>query len=166
MSPDSTSRSDLVTALTTAGWFAFVSWLLFLFRQLNRVTRVGDQPFGGLWEQRIEVLSFIVLPPNSLILAPAAALACTAAWLAGPTESLQLAVQLRVVRWAAVLQMVIAGLSIVSIIVNETGSPTESADIAQRISGVLMSLAIFKVTGAVERHSPGGVPAAPDVPDR
>ncbi len=162
MGPDSTSRSDLVGALTTAGWLAFLSWLLFLFRQISRFTRVGEQPFAGVWEQRIEVLSFVVLPPNSLILVPAAILACTAAWLAGPTESLSLAVQLRVVRWAAVLQMAIALVSIVSIIVNETGSPTESQDIAQRISGILMSLAILKVAGAVERQSPGGATTAPD----
>jgi len=153
---DSTSRSDLVRSLTTAGWLAFVAWLLFLFRQIGRVTRVGEQAFAGVWEQRIEVLSFLVLPPNSLTLVPAAILACGAAWLSGLPESLSLAVQLRVVRWAAMVQVAIGSISIVSIVVNETGSPTEGQDIAQRLSGVAMAVAIVTVTAATERHSPGG----------
>lgn len=156
MNDESTSRSDLVQSLTSAGWFAFVAWLLFLFRQIGRVAQVGSQSFGGIWEQRIEVLSFAVLPPNSLMLVPAAALACVATWMSGPTMSLGLAVQLRIVRWAAMLQIAIGVASVISIIVNETGSPTESQDIAQRVSGIVLSFAIIKVTAAIERGSPGG----------
>lgn len=166
MNGDTTARSDLVQALTTAGWFAFVAWLLFLFRQISRVVRVDEQAFAGVGEQRIEVMSFLVLPQNALLLLPAAALASTAVWMSGATESLSLAVQIRVVRWAAIGQIAIAIVSIVSIVVNETGSPTESEDIALRIAGIVMSVAVVKVTAAVERHSPGGARGPVPLDDR
>lgn len=156
MNDDSTSRSDLVQALTTAGWFTFVAWLGFLFWVIGRVVRVGEQQFGGVWEQRIEVLSFIALPPNSVMLVPAALLACCASWLSGPVQSLSVAVLLRLVRWAALGLVAVSAISFVSILVNETGSPTETQDLAQRVSGILMGVAIAKVTSAIERLSPGG----------
>ena len=59
-------------------------------------------------------------------------------------------------RWAALLQIGIAVVSSASIIVNETGSPTETQDIALRISGVLMAAAVVVIARAAERSSPGG----------
>ncbi len=165
MDDETTSRSDLIRALTTAGWFAFVAWLGFVFWVIGRVTRVSAQQFGGVWEQRIEVMSFIALPPNSVMLIPAALLASVAAWMSGPAESLSVAVLLRLVRWAAIGQVVVSAASIVSILVNETGSPTEVQDIGQRVSGVLMSLAVITVSSAVERRSPGGTASQPPALD-
>ncbi|MEL6893901.1 MAG: hypothetical protein AAFP84_20080 [Actinomycetota bacterium] len=165
MTSDDTRTSDLVRALTTAGWFAFVAWALFLFRQVGRVTQIGEQAFAGVWEQRIEVLSFLVLPPNSVTLVPAAALAVAATWMSGPTQTFDLAVQLRLVRWAAILQGVIAAVSALTILSTETGSPTEAQDIALRISGLLMASAIVVVTRATERSSPAWEERVPTPPD-
>ena len=153
---DGTDRSELIRAFTTAGWLAFVCWLGFLFWVIGRVVRVGEQRFGGVWEQRIEVMSFILLPPNALILVPAAILACLAAWMSGPAESLSLAVLLRMVTWAAITQVGVGVLSIMSILFTETGSPTEAQDLAQRVAGICMMSAITIVTRALERTTPGG----------
>ena len=159
--------SEIIRALTTAGWLAFAAWALFLFRQIGRALQVSEQAFAGIGEQRIEVLSFLVLPPNSLVIVPAAIAAATATWIAGPTQTIDLAIQLRLVRWAAVLQIGIASVSAVSIVVNETGSPTETQDIAMRLSGILSGLAVVVVTRAAERSSPGGstAPAPMDALD-
>lgn len=153
---EGTHRSELIRAFTTAGWLAFVCWLGFLFWVVGRVVRVGEQRFGGIWEQRIEVMSFILLPPNALILVPATILACLAAWMSGPAESLSVAVLLRMVTWAAIAQIVIGVVSIVSIVFTETGSPTEAQDLAQRVAGICMMSAITLVTRAIERTTPGG----------
>ena len=153
---DGNHRSELIRAFTTAGWLAFVCWLGFLFWVIGRVVRVSEQRFAGIWEQRIEVMSFIVLPPNALILVPATILACLAAWLSGPAESLSVAVLLRMVTWAAVAQIVIGALSIITILFTETGSPTGAQDLAQRVAGICMMSAITVVTRAIERTTPGG----------
>ena len=154
--------SDIIRALTTAGWFAFAAWALFLFRQIGRVLQVSEQRFGGVWDQRIEVLSFLVLPPNSAFIVPAAVAAVTATWLAGPTQTIDQAIQLRLVRWAALFQVGVAAGSIVSIVVTNTGSPDETQDIALRTSGILMMVAVVVVTRAAERASPGGAPGRRD----
>lgn len=156
--PDSHRQSDLVGSIITAGWFAFVAWAMFLFRQIGRVIRVGEQQFAGIWDQRIEVLSFTVLPPNALILVPAAIAATVATHLAGPTQSAGLAVQLRIVRWAASFQIGIAAVSVLSILINDTGSPTEAQDIAMRLAGASMSGGIVVLTRNTERSSPGWMP--------
>lgn len=157
--PEPHLHGDQVRSIITAGWFAFGCWALFLFRQSGRVVRVGEQQFAGIWDQRIEVLSFIVLPPNALILVPAAVAATVATHLAGPTQSAGLAVQLRIVRWAATFQIGIAALSVLSILINETGSPTEAQDIAMRLAGASMSAGIIALTRAAERSSPGWMPS-------
>ena len=152
---DRNPHTEFVRAITSAGWFAFLAWLLFLFRQIARVVNVGEQQFAGLWDQRIEVLSFIVLPPNVALLVPSAIAATAATYLAGPTQTVDLAVQIRIVRWAAILQSAIAVVSAMSIVVNETGSPTEAQDLSMRFAGLSMSVGIIVLTRATERSSPG-----------
>ncbi|MFK7917129.1 MAG: hypothetical protein AB8G14_03545 [Ilumatobacter sp.] len=152
---ESHQRSDIVRSVSSAGWFAFLAWLLFLFRQIARVVQVGDQQFAGIWDQRIEVLSFTVLPPNVLLLVPAAIATTVATYLAGPTQTADLAVQIRIVRWAASFQVGVGVISSLSILINETGSPTEAQDVAMRFAGMAMSVAIIVLTRAAEQSSPG-----------
>lgn len=149
-------RAALLRALTNAGILCFVAWLLFLLRQADRVLRVTEQRFAGPWDQRIEVISFIVAPPNCLMLAPAAICAIAATWLAGPAQELDQAILLRIVRWSANLLVGIAALSIISIIVNESDSPFRVGDIATRVSGALVAVAIARLARVTERASPGG----------
>lgn len=157
-------REVLVRSLVVAGWLSYTAWLMFLFRQVARTVSVGGQPFAGVWDQRIEVMSFTVLPPNALILVPAAIAAIVAIWLTEQNQTLDLAVQIRIVRWSAVLQVVIAVVSVLSIIINDTGSPTEAQDLAMRFSGLLISASIIVLTRTVERLRPGHTdqPSAPE----
>ncbi|MEM1333794.1 MAG: hypothetical protein AAGG08_10075 [Actinomycetota bacterium] len=162
---DDDRRDAFVRALTTAGWFAFVAWVLFIFRQVGRVTQINEPGFGGVWEERIEVLSFVVLPPNAVVIVPAAALAILATWLSGARQTFDLAVLLRLVRWGAVLQGVIAIVSAVTIVFTETGSPTEAQDVALRTSGLAMAAGVVVVALATERTSPAWEERIPPPPD-
>jgi hypothetical protein len=76
----------LIRPLTRAGLLLYAAWAVSLFWQLNQAALVSQQRFAGLWDQRIEVISFIVLPPNVLMLAPAAACAVTATILAAERQ--------------------------------------------------------------------------------
>lgn len=148
-------RGELLRALTTASWLTYAAWLMFLFRQVARATTVTAQQFGGVWDQRIEVMSFVVLPPNALILVPAAGAAATASWLAGADQTLDLAIQLRMIRWSAIFQGFLAVASILSIVVNETGSPTEAQDLSIRVAGLATCAAIAVLLRTIERLRPG-----------
>ena len=76
-------RAVLVRNLTIAGWLLLGGSIGFIAFQLERVRIVTEQPFAGVWDQRIEVLSFLMLPSNLVVLAPATFVAAIATWLAG-----------------------------------------------------------------------------------
>ena len=135
---------------------SYLGWLLFFFRQVERMLRVGPQQFAGLWDQRIEVMSFIVLPPNIIVLVPAAACASAATWIAGPTQQLDLAILLRLTRWTANLQAGIAAVSAVSVAINDNGSPTWVGDVGIRVAGFVFAIAISRFCRAAGSTAPGG----------
>jgi hypothetical protein len=147
---------SVIRTLTTVGGLTFVGWLAFLLRQVALVRRVGPSQFDGVWEQRLEVLSFIVLPPNIVVLVPAAAAAATATWLAGPTQELGLAILLRLVRWSATVLAVIGVLSIVKTLLSDFDSPSRLEDIALRAGGILIATAIIVLCRDAGRTAPGG----------
>ena len=62
--------STLLRNLTIAGWLLLGGPIGFVAFQFDRVRRIGDQPFASVWDQRIEVLSFLMLPPNQVVLVP------------------------------------------------------------------------------------------------
>lgn len=147
---------SVIRTLTTVGGLAFVGWLAFLLRQVALVRRVGPSQFDGVWEQRLEVLSFIVLPPNIVVLVPAAAAAATATWIAGPTQELGLAILLRLIRWSATVLAVIGVLSIVNTLLSDFDSPSRLEDIALRAGGILIATAIIVLCRDAGRTAPGG----------
>jgi hypothetical protein len=148
--------ASIIRTLTTVGGLAFVGWLAFVLRQSSLVRRVSASRFDGVWEQRLEVLSFIVLPPNIVVLAPAAAAAATATWLAGPTQELGLAVLLRLIRWSATVLGVIGILSIVNTLLSDFDNPSRLEDIALRTGGILIATAIVVLCRDAGRTAPGG----------
>lgn len=145
----------VVATLTTASGLAFVGWLAFALRQVSLVRRVSEQQFAGVWEQRLEVLSFLVLAPNIVALAPAAAAAATATWMAGPGQELRLAVILRLIRWSAAIMIVIGGLSIVVTLFGDLDSAGRLEDVMLRIGGMLIAGAMVVVCRGAERTTPG-----------
>ncbi len=150
------STAAVIRALTSAGMLCYLGWLLFFFRQVERVFRVSPQRFAGLWDQRLEVLSFVVLPPNIVIIIPAAACASAATWLAGPAQELDLAILLRLTRWSVNLLGGIAAFSAVSTLITDSGSPTGVGDAAIRVGGMMFAIATSQFCRAAGRQAPGG----------
>jgi hypothetical protein len=146
----------LIRALTRSGLLLFAAWAVSLFWQLNQAVRVSSQPFAGLWDQRIEVLSFVVLPPNVLMLVPAAACAVAATVLASDDQQLDLAILLRLCRWSANLLAVIAIVSMLNSVINDVGSQSLIADIGLRASGLIVAVSVSTLCSVVERSTPTG----------
>jgi hypothetical protein len=138
-------RADLVRNLTLAGWLLLGGSLGFIAFQFDRVRGVTEQPFASVWDQRIEVLSFLVLPPNLVVLAPATFVAATATWLAGAEREPWLKALLQFVAATAIALGVIGLISIVSILANNDGAPTDFEGMFLRLGGVSMAagLAVF-----------------------
>jgi hypothetical protein len=111
----------------------------FIAFQLDRVRSVGGTAFAGAWDQRIEVLSFLMLPPNLVVLAPAAFVAAGTAWLAGSERDVWLTTLLRLVTGLAAAMAVIGAASIVSIFVRDQPGASEVDGVFLRLGG--MSLA-------------------------
>ncbi len=128
----------LVDHLTIAGWFLLGGSLGLIAFQLDRFRRIGADsgPFG-VWDQRIEVLSFVMLPPNQVVLAPAVIVAVAATWLAGPTRSTWLTRLLRVIAGIAITMVVIGAVSVLNILVND--DTNELASSFLRLGGMSMA---------------------------
>ena len=105
----------LVHRLTTVGWLLLGGEIGFLLFQLERVRAVDGTRFATAWDQRIEVASFLVLPPNLVTLAPAAAVAVVTTFLAGSERGQWLDMLLRFVASIAITLFFIGFAAIVEI---------------------------------------------------
>jgi hypothetical protein len=117
-------RAPLVHQLTMIGWLFLGGEFGFILFQMERVRAVDGTRFATAWDQRIEVLSFIMLPPNLVALVPAAAVAAVTAYLAGPQRSSWLDVLLRV---TAGIAIALFGVGIAAIV--EVGTRAGNVDL-------------------------------------
>jgi hypothetical protein len=148
--------ADVIRALTVVGAICFVGWGLFVFWVVNRVRRTGASRIAGVWEERLDQLAFLVLPPNVPVLAMAAAAAATATYLAGPTQELGLAVLLRLIRWSANALVVVGVASAVVTLITDTEGPDRIGTVAFRLGGAALAAGISYVCLSVGRTAPGG----------
>ena len=103
----------LVQQLTIIGWLFLGGEFGFILFQMERVRTVDGTRFATEWDQRVEVLSFIMLPPNLIALVPAAAVAAATVFLAGPRRSPWLDALLRV---TAGIAITLIGVGIAAIV--------------------------------------------------
>jgi hypothetical protein len=103
--PDAAERPDLalIQQLTVVGWLLLGGQFGFMLFQFERVRTVDGTRFATAWDQRIEVLSFMMLPPNLMVLVPAAAVAIGTTWLAGAAQR---------GAWLDMLLRLVAGISV------------------------------------------------------
>jgi len=149
-------RDQLVRALTTAAMLVYAGWVLWLFDVVDRASRVGASRVGGVWEQRIEALGFIALPPHVPVLGMAAIAVCAATLLAGDAHDLSRAIVLRLVRWSATAIAVIGATSVLSVLLGEPDGPGRLGTVSFRTGGVFMAAAIAYFTRTVEQSTPSG----------
>lgn len=153
---DDARLAGVIRALTVTGALALAGWASFVFWAVSRATRVSASRIAGVWEERIETMSFLVLPPNVPVLALAAAAAAAATWLAGPTQELGLAVLLRLTRWSANGLVLLGVVSVVTQIVTDAEGPDRLGSLATRLGGTLMAAALSYLCLAAGRNAPGG----------
>lgn len=148
-------RERWARAIVTAGWLVTGSYLLYLIGQIRRALAVSQASFeDGVWGQRVEQISFAALPQNLVILVPAALAGVGATWL-------MLGAGLDQVPWTRQLVRVVAGVSLVTMVLAVLGildvfaqSPDwvgGSIAVLNRVGGILMAWAMIRVCLESER---------------
>ena len=67
-------------ALVTAGWLFTTAYVALLAIEIRRAAAIRTSSFeDGVWGQRVEIVSFITLPQNIMVLLPAAVATVAAA---------------------------------------------------------------------------------------
>jgi len=146
-------RADLVRNLTIAGWLLLGGSFGFIAFQLERVRGVSEQPFASVWDQRIEVLSFLMLPPNLVVLAPAVFVATIATWLAGRDREPWLSTLLRVAAAIAITMGVIGVVSILSILTRDESGPSDIEGVMLRLGGICLAAGLSVICRTADRLS-------------
>jgi hypothetical protein len=144
-------RADLVRNLTIAGWLLLGGSFGFIAFQLERVRGVGEQRFASILDQRIEVLSFLVLPPNLVVLAAPVFVAAAATWLAGSDRDTWLSTLLHLSAAFAIIYAVIGFVSIVSIVLSDEPGPGDFASVMLRVGGVSLAAGLAMTCRTADR---------------
>ncbi len=144
-------RAELVRKLTIAGWLLLGGPIGLVAFQLERVRSVGAQRFATVWEQRIEVLSFVMLPPNLAVLVPVVLVAAGTTWLAGAERDTWLTTLLRVSAGLAIAFAVIGVVSIVSILASNEPGDADDAGVFLRLGGVVMAAGLAMICRIADR---------------
>jgi hypothetical protein len=144
-------RADLVRNLTIAGWLLLGGPIGFVLFQLDRVRRIGSQPFASVWDQRIEVLSFLMLPPNQAVLVPVVFVAAAAIWLTGDDRDAWLSTLLRLSAALAITFVVIGAISIVSILARDDAGTFDTDSVFLRFGGIAMAAGLALICRAADR---------------
>jgi hypothetical protein len=138
--PDRSRAAELVHQLTIVGWLLLGGEFGFILFQMERVRTVDGTRFATAWDQRVEVLSFLMLPPNVVAIAPAAAVAAVATYLAGRERSAWLDALLRVVAGIAIT-LAGVGLAAVAEVATRDGE-LDLDSIFLRLGGVSIAIGI------------------------
>jgi hypothetical protein len=144
-------RAGIVRNLTIAGWLLLGGPVGFVLFQLDRVRRIGDQPFASVWDQRIEVLSFLMLPPNQTVLVPVVFVAAVAIWLAGSDRDAWLTTLLRLSAALAITFAVIGVISIVSILARDDAGTFDTDSVFLRFGGIAMAAGLALLCRTADR---------------
>ncbi len=107
--------NQLIDRLTLAGWLLLAGELGFILFQVQRVRTVDGTRFATAWSQRIEVLGFMMLPPNLIVLGPAVAVAAVTVFLAGRERGPWLEMLLRVTAATSITMFFVGIVSIIEI---------------------------------------------------
>ncbi|MDA3031057.1 MAG: hypothetical protein O3B90_01860 [Actinomycetota bacterium] len=151
--PDAADRTDLslIQQLTVVGWLLLGGQFGFMLFQFERVRTADGTRFATAWGQRIEVLSFMMLPPNLVVLFPAAAVAIGTTWLAGSAQrGAWLNSLLRVIAGIAV-SMIFIGFAAIIEISTRIGQ-LELDSIFLRLGGMSLAAGIALGCRLAEQH--------------
>jgi hypothetical protein len=160
VSLEARDRQRWAQALTTAGWLVLATYLLILIAQIRRAMAVTVASFeDGVWGERIELVSFVTLPQNLVILVPAAAAGVAAVMLQHDTP------EVLAQSWARQLVRIVAGLcyvlvalavlGIIDVLMQTPDSVGGTSAILTRVGGILMAMAMIRACLEAERSAMG-----------
>lgn len=142
-------------ALTTAGWLFVIGYMAFVTATFRRASALRSGSFeDGLWGQRIEIMSFVGVAQNVIMLVPAAAACVGACLLVGELadrRQLWLAQLVRVVAGLSYVIIAVAAIGIIAVFFRSPDSVTDLADLLGRVGGIMMALAMIRVCLEAER---------------
>ena len=145
-------RIRWIAAATYVGWLTLTAYVALIVIELRRAAAISESRFeDGVWGQRIEIVSFVALPQNAVILVPPAIAAAVAGALIAalhPDDRPDLIWSRRLARVTGGLAIVVIALAAIGII----GIPFRYADpladlaaIVGRLAGVAISLAVIRL---------------------
>ena len=145
-------RIRWITTATHVGWLTLTAYVALIIIELRRAAAISESRFeDGVWGQRIEIVSFVALPQNAVILVPPAIAAAVAGALIAtlhPDDRPDLTWSRRLARVTGGLAIVVIALAVIGII----GIPFRYADpladlaaIVGRLAGVAISLAVIRL---------------------
>ena len=144
-------------ALTTCGWLFVVAYLAFVTAMVRRASALKSGSFDdGVWGQRIEIMSFVSIHQNVVMLAPAAAACVGATLLARDVVDRTHLWLAQLVRVVAGLNYVVIGVAVIGIIAVFFRSPDSVGDFGAllgRLGGILMAIAMIRVCLEAERSA-------------
>jgi len=152
-----TDRLRWTRALTTAGWLFVVAYLAFVTAMFRRASALKSASFDdGVWGQRIEIMSFVSIHQNVVMLVPAAAACVGATLLAGDAIDHTDIWLTQLVRVVAGLSYVVIAVAVIGIIALFFRSPDSVSDLGAllgRLGGILMAIAMIRVCLEAERSA-------------
>jgi len=104
-----------------------------------------------VWDQRIEVLSFLMLPPNQAVLVPVVFVAAAAIWLTGSDRDAWLTTLLRLSAALAITFAVIGVISIVSILARDDAGTFDTDSVFLRFGGIAMAAGLALICRTADR---------------
>lgn len=148
---DAERRAVIVGRLTLIGWLLVGAPIGMIAYQLERVRDVAAQPFASDWDQRLEVLSFVVLPPNMVVLAPPTLAVAAAVWLAGRDRDPWLSGLLTLVAGLAITLAVIGAVSVINIFASDAPGPRDLGGVYLRVGGTFLASGLALVCRTADR---------------
>ena len=140
-----------------AGWMFVIAYLSYLVVQIRRAAAIRDGSFeDGLWGQRIEQVSFVTLPQNLVILAPAIVAAVAGALLVRSLVApvvVQIGRLTRVIAGLAFVVVAIALVGIVAVFFRNYDSVGDTAAILGRLGGVAMAAGMIRLCLEVDHET-------------
>lgn len=144
---DDTGRLAWSRRLVTAGWLFVIAYLGVVVSQVRRAASITEGSFDdGVWGQRVETLSFVAIPQNLIVLAPAAAAVVAGALVAGSSidaRQIWLSQLTRVVAGVCYVVVFIAAVGIVGVFFRDTGGNADLDAVLSRAGGIAMSVAML-----------------------
>jgi len=145
-------RIRWIATTTHVGWLTLSAFVALIVIEVRRAAAISESRFeDGVWGQRIEIVSFIALPQNAIILIPPAiAAAVTGVLIAGlhPDDRPDLVWARRLARVTggiAIVVIALAALGIIGIPFRYADPLADLAAIVGRLAGVAIALAVIRL---------------------